>query len=69
LFQAVKVTLDIHLNEPEGDILVFLTGEFFSFNTWWLFQVNRGIASKVVCLSKDCLVCPRTGSREGKAAG
>uniref|UniRef100_A0A8C3CNH7 RNA helicase n=1 Tax=Cairina moschata TaxID=8855 RepID=A0A8C3CNH7_CAIMO len=24
---AVKVTLDIHLNEPEGDILVFLTGQ------------------------------------------
>lgn len=32
LFQAVKVTLDIHLNEPEGDILVFLTGENFYFN-------------------------------------
>ncbi|XP_015736474.1 probable ATP-dependent RNA helicase DHX40 isoform X1 [Coturnix japonica] len=25
--EAVKVTLDIHLNEPEGDILVFLTGQ------------------------------------------
>uniref|UniRef100_A0A8C5UEQ5 RNA helicase n=1 Tax=Malurus cyaneus samueli TaxID=2593467 RepID=A0A8C5UEQ5_9PASS len=24
---AVKVTLDVHLNEPEGDILVFLTGQ------------------------------------------
>ncbi|OXB79042.1 UNVERIFIED_CONTAM: hypothetical protein H355_005918 [Colinus virginianus] len=27
LLLAVKVTLDIHLNEPEGDILVFLTGQ------------------------------------------
>ncbi|EOA92652.1 Putative ATP-dependent RNA helicase DHX40 [Anas platyrhynchos] len=26
-YPAVKVTLDIHLNEPEGDILVFLTGQ------------------------------------------
>ncbi|NWY70862.1 DHX40 helicase, partial [Erithacus rubecula] len=25
--EAVKVTLDVHLNEPEGDILVFLTGQ------------------------------------------
>ncbi|NXG57630.1 DHX40 helicase, partial [Hemiprocne comata] len=25
--EAVKVALDIHLNEPEGDILVFLTGQ------------------------------------------
>ncbi|XP_071304092.1 probable ATP-dependent RNA helicase DHX40 isoform X3 [Agelaius tricolor] len=25
--EAVKVALDVHLNEPEGDILVFLTGQ------------------------------------------
>ncbi|NXE52136.1 DHX40 helicase, partial [Casuarius casuarius] len=25
--EAIKVTLDIHLNEPRGDILVFLTGQ------------------------------------------
>ncbi|NWX91006.1 DHX40 helicase, partial [Nothoprocta ornata] len=25
--EAIKVTLDIHLNEPKGDILVFLTGQ------------------------------------------
>lgn len=37
LFQAVKVALDVHLNEPEGDILVFLTGKnFLGYSRWIL---------------------------------
>lgn len=39
LFQAVKVALDVHLNEPEGDILVFLTGENFPGYSQWIMAL------------------------------
>ncbi len=51
--KAAEITLDIHLKKPEGDILVFLTGqeEIESFIDL-IGELSRGIQSqhKILCL-------------------
>uniref|UniRef100_A0A8B9SDS3 RNA helicase n=1 Tax=Apteryx owenii TaxID=8824 RepID=A0A8B9SDS3_APTOW len=63
---AIKVTLDIHLNEPRGDILVFLTGQAEIERTCdLLFQKAESIDYRYEvqdCSVEGLLILPLYGS-------